>query len=71
VGKLLFFSIVFLTSCIHPKVGIRKAYLLDPTMDTAQAQPFGELMTGAVHGSFEKAVVGGGGAGGGSCPTCK
>ena len=59
------------SSCIHPKVGIRKAFLLDPMMDPAQPGSFSETLTGSVQGTYEKAIASGGGASGGSCPTCK
>lgn len=59
------------SSCIHPKVGIRKAFLLDPMMDPAQSSSFSETLTGSPQGTYEKAIASGGGASGGSCPTCK
>lgn len=72
--KLIFGSAIismFCTACIHPKVGLRKAALLDPMMDPSQSAGFADTLGGSAHGNFEKAVVSGGGASGGSCPTCK
>jgi hypothetical protein len=68
---LLIICFSIFSSCIHPKVGIRKSRLVDPMMDPAGSQGLGDSLPASVQGQFEKAVVGGGGAGGGSCPTCK
>jgi hypothetical protein len=69
--RILVCSVILFNSCIHPQVGIRKAYLLDPTMDPAQSSDFSETLSGSVQSTYEKAIVSGGGASGGSCPTCK
>lgn len=62
---------LLVSSCIHPKVALRKSRLVDPMMDPAQAAPFGEILAQSLQGQFEKAATGGSGVGGGSCPTCK
>lgn len=62
---------VWLHGCIHPAVGIRKSRLVDPMMDPAAAGDFGETAMSSVSGFYERAIINGGGTGGGSCPTCK
>ncbi len=69
--SMISISCLFLASCIHPQVGLRKSRLVDPMMDPAIAAPFGDTMGASIQGQFEKAVVGSGSVGGGSCPTCK
>lgn len=72
--KILLMSvIVALTTqgCIHPKVGLRKSRLVDPMMDPATAADFGATALSSVQGTYERAMIGGGGSSGGSCPTCK
>lgn len=66
-----FVAISFLTSCIHPQVGLRKARLLDPMMDPARPAEFSEIASSSANGSFERGLTSGGGRTGGSCPTCK
>lgn len=63
--------VLTLTGCIHPKVGLRKARLLDPMMDPSRPADFSETAVASASGSFERGVTSGGGRAGGSCPTCK
>ena len=71
--KILYFTIVAmtLTGCIHPKVGLRKARLLDPMMDPSRPSEFSDTALASASGGFERGVTSGGGRTGGSCPTCK
>jgi hypothetical protein len=65
------FSVLIVSGCIHPKVGLRKSRLLDPMMDVVAPAQVGEIAIGTVQANFERAISAGGAVSGGSCPTCK
>lgn len=71
--KIFYLTLLALavTGCIHPKVGLRKARLLDPMMDPSRPAEFSDTALASASGSFERGVTSGGGRTGGSCPTCK
>jgi len=70
-GKILIIAVVAATaSCVHPMIKFRKHRLLDPAMDPAKTEGFQSSFKTEPQSWIERGSAEGGGAVGGSCPTC-